>query len=173
MINDQQHQYGAVSRFFHWFTAILVLWQFAKFFDRINDGEHWVGETLVPYHINIGAFLLVLVIARMIWAFTQLSQRPVNPQAANLWSKLGHISLYGLLTVMPLLGICKMVGNGYGLKVFGCQLVERGTEIAWMAQLGELHSPVAWLLLLAIVGHIVMAVKHHLCGDKQLLRSMV
>ena len=173
MITDQKHQYGVISRFFHWFTAILVLWQFTKFFDRIADGEHWIGETLVPYHVNIGAFILAFVIARMIWAFTQLGQRPVNPEATSIWSKIGHIGLYGLLVAMPLLGMSYLVGNGYGLKVFGCQLIERGEKIDWLMQLGQLHSPVAWLLLIAIVGHVVMVIKHHVCGNKQLFRSMI
>lgn len=41
--------------------AVLVGWQFLKFFDRIAEGEHWVGQTLVPWHISIGTLFLLLI----------------------------------------------------------------------------------------------------------------
>lgn len=47
-MNDSKERYGALTRFFHWGMGLLIVWQFLKFFDRINDGEHWVGQTLVP-----------------------------------------------------------------------------------------------------------------------------
>lgn len=173
MINDQKHQYGILTKLFHWVTTLLVLWQFAKFFDRINDGEHWVGDNIASFHIAVGAILLVIAIARLLWVFTQLNHRPVNPQSSTVMSRLGHLALYGLMVLMPLLGMSYMVGNGYGLKIFGWQLVERADEIPLLINIGSLHSPLAWLLLVLIIGHIGMALKHHLCGDKKLIKSML
>ncbi len=45
--------------------ALLVFWQMLNFFDRIDDGEHWVGQVLVPWHGSIGALLLVLIVLRI------------------------------------------------------------------------------------------------------------
>lgn len=76
MTTDTHEGYGLVSKAFHWIMALLVGWQFLKFFDRIAEGEHWVGQTLVPWHISIGVLLLVMAAARFGWALNQRGQRP-------------------------------------------------------------------------------------------------
>ena len=43
-MNDTPNRYGVISRAFHWLMAVLILLQFMKFFDRISDGEHWIGR---------------------------------------------------------------------------------------------------------------------------------
>lgn len=73
---DTKERYGLITRVFHWGMAVLIVWQFLKFFDRINDGEHWVGETLVQWHGSIGIVLLLLVVLRMVWAWLQSNNRP-------------------------------------------------------------------------------------------------
>ena len=76
MSKDTPERYGGITRFLHWSMAFFVLWQGLKFFDRIGDGEHWVGETLVSWHVSIGSLLLLLVILRMIWAANQKRKSP-------------------------------------------------------------------------------------------------
>ena len=62
MTNDSKERYGSVSRIFHWGMAFLIVWQGLKFFDRINEGEHWVGQTLVPAtQISSGASQLLII----------------------------------------------------------------------------------------------------------------
>lgn len=173
MLSDKTHQYGSVSKLFHWLVTFVVAWQFAKFFDRVGGGEHWVADNIVSHHISIGAIFLLLVLARTVWAIMQRRNRPVNPQASNVWVTLGHVSLYVLMLLMPLLGIALMVGNGYGLSVYGWRIIERGEEIPFLIQLGRLHSPVAWLFLIAVLGHIGMAIKHHVANDEKVMRSML
>ena len=90
MYNDSKKRYGVISRLFHWGMAILIFWQGLKFFDRINDGEHWVGQTLVSWHVSIGTLLLVLVILRIIWAVKQKDSRPDQDPATVLLVKAGH-----------------------------------------------------------------------------------
>ncbi|MDN5843655.1 MAG: cytochrome b [Alcaligenaceae bacterium] len=161
-MSDTPERYGRTTRYFHWGMAVLFLWQFLKFFDRIDEGEHWVGQTLVPWHISVGTLLLVLGLYRVYWALKQRGHRPhVHGMLASL-ATIGHFMLYLVMVLLPIAGILLMVGNGYGLKAFGMQLVAKSeTEIAWMAGLGELHSPLAWLFLILVVGHIVAALYHH------------
>ena len=63
MIHDSRERYGALTKLLHWSMALLVFWQLLKFGDRIFDGEHWVGQTLVPWHISIGSLMLLLILA--------------------------------------------------------------------------------------------------------------
>lgn len=173
MLDDTRDRYGWVSRLFHWGMAILIGWQALKLFDRIADGEHWVGETLVPWHVSIGSLLLVLVVFRIFWAWRQRHRRPLQEPAMRIVVAAGHGLLYAAMVLMPLTGIFTMIGNGYGLKVFGLQLIARGEGIPWMASVGSLHSPVAWLLVVMIAGHAGIALLHHLVKKDGVLRRML
>lgn len=80
MKEDTPERYGTVSRIFHWAVAVLVAWQALKIFDRIDDGEHWVGQTLVPWHVCVGVLVLLLVIPRIAWALRNQGHRPPPPR---------------------------------------------------------------------------------------------
>lgn len=172
MLQDSPAKYGLVSRFFHWLMAILIFWQALKLGDRINDGEHWVGRTLVPWHISIGVTLLVLVVLRALWAWSQLDRRPAHEPATAFLVYGGHVLLYAGMLLMPITGLLYMIGNGYGIEVFGMQLIEQGGKSAWMATLGSLHAYFAWALLLLIAGHITMALYHGFVKRDDILRRM-
>lgn len=173
MSNDSKERYGRISRFFHWAMALLIGWQLLKFFDRIEDGEHWIGQTLVPWHVSIGTLLIALVVLRIVWAAKQHPNRPEHDPASALAVKTGHSLLYAGMVLLPLTGLFTMIGNGYGLKVFGIQLVARGgAEIPWMISLGSLHSPIAWIMLALIAGHIGMALLHHFVKKDGVLQRM-
>ena len=173
---DTPERYGTISRLLHWGMAVLVIWQVLKVFDRIDDGEHWVGQTLVPWHVSIGTLILLLVLIRIGWALRNRRQRPPAPQPPLLGfvARAGHVLLYVALVAMPVTGISLLVGNGFGLEAFGLQLIPRGEEIAWLAALGSnLHVPLAWLLIVLVVGHLGAALWHHFVRRDGVLRRML
>lgn len=176
MSSDSKEHYGTVSRWFHWGMALLVLWQALKVFDRIDDGEHWVGQTLASWHVSIGILILLLVVARIVWARRNRGNRPPAPPPPmlGLLATAGHFLLYAGMVLLPPTGIAIVIGNGYPLTVFGIELVSPGDEIPWLASLGgALHSPVAWLLLVMIVGHAGMALVHHFVKKDDTLKRML
>ena len=176
MSRDTKDRYGIVSRLLHWGMAVLVIWQVLKLFDRINDGQHWVGQVLVPWHISIGVLIGLLIIVRIAWTLRNRNNRPPAPPPPTLGmlARAGHIALYVCLVLMPLTGIAIMVGNGFGLEAFGIQLVAAGPEIEWLAVFGgAIHSPLAWLLVLLVIGHIVMALWHGLVRKDGVLQRML
>src|SRR5690554_3766776 len=142
MINDSRTRYGLISKIFHWAMALLIIWQLLKLGDRIAEGEHWIGQTLVPWHISVGTLLLVLIVLRIVWAVSQLSHRPRHDPATAFMVKAGHFLLYAAMLLLPITGVLTMIGNGYGLAPFGMELVAKGPEIPWAASLGSLHSPI-------------------------------
>ncbi|GAB3389194.1 cytochrome b [Azotobacter armeniacus] len=169
---DSAMRYGYITRFFHWLMALLIVQQFLKLGDRVSEGEHWLGETFGPWHTSIGALLLALVVLRLLWAGAQRQRRPL-PESLPLLVKAGHGLLYTCMLLMPVTGILYMLGKGYGLKLFGVQLVARsGVETGWLAALGSLHSPIAWLFLVLILGHVAAALFHHFVKDDDTLRRM-
>lgn len=172
-MSDTPERYGSLSRWFHWGMAILIVWQFLKIGDLINEGEHWIGQTLVPWHISIGFLILILGIVRVYWAIKQSAHRPKLSGPLEPLARIGHFLLYLVMLLLPVLGIFYMVGKGYGLKVFGMQLIARSeTGIAWMASVGSLHAPVAVLFLLLVIGHIGAAFYHHFILRDDTLKRM-
>ena len=170
---DSAVRYGSVSRLFHWGMAFLIGWQMLKFFDRIDEGEHWIGQTLVPAHVAIGTLLLALVMLRIAWASKQSDNRPKLEPTLAMPARVGHVLLYAGMALLPVTGILTLIGGGHGWTVFGIRLVAKGNEIPWMSSLGSLHSPIAWMLLVMIVGHIGMAFVHHVLRKDDVLRRMI
>jgi len=161
MIKDTPQKYGAVSRFLHWLMAFMVLAQFLKFGDRINDGEHWVGALVKSIHGSFGVIFMALVILRIVWALAQ-RDRPPYQGALAVFARLGHWALYACMVLMPLSGILRGVGKGRAVKVFGVEVwPASGVETPWMIAVGQWHSPVAWTLLVLVLGHVAMGVYHH------------
>lgn len=170
---DSTARYGSVSRLFHWGMAVLIGWQMLKFFDRIDEGEHWIGQTLVPAHVAIGTVLLALVMLRIVWALKQSGNRPTLGPILAAPAKVGHALLYAGMALLPITGVLAVIGGGHGWTVFGIHLVAKGDEIPWMSSIGSLHSPIAWMLLVVIVGHIGMAFVHHFVRNDDVLRRMI
>lgn len=173
-MHDSKERYGGITRLFHWGMGLLIIWQFMKFLDRINDGEHWIGENLASWHISIGSVLLVLIVLRIIWAATQKNNRPPQDPATALLVKAGHGLLYLGMLLLPITGVMIMVGNGYGWDPFGIELVAGSdNEIGWMATLGSVHSLIAWSLLILVIGHVGIALLHHFVKKDGVLRRML
>ncbi len=173
MRNDSPSHYGGTTRFLHWGMGLLILLQFLKLGDRIRDGEHWIGQTIVPWHISIGVLIFALAIVRLGWAMRQRPHRP-QPEASPVMVRLGHFLLYACMFLMPLTGLAAMLGGGYGLTVFGVDIVTKTeVEIPWLGAIGNLHSPIAWIFVVLVVGHIAAALFHHFVRRDQTLRRML
>ncbi|WP_137680848.1 cytochrome b [Aurantiacibacter suaedae] len=153
--------FGPVAKSLHWLAALLVGWQMLKFGDRIDDGEHWVGQTLVSWHISIGTLMLVLAVFWILHAFAVRKERPPYDASNALYVKAGHRLIFAALVLLPLTGILRMVGAGYPIEAFGIELYPAGDEIDWAASIGSVHSPLAWVFAALIVGHATMALFHH------------
>lgn len=174
MLNDNNQRYGVITRFFHWMMAVLVLQQFFKFADRINEGEHWLGDTFGPWHVSIGAVILILAVARFFWALKQKSQRPVNPGLDGMLARTAHRLMYLSMLVMPFLGALYIHGKGYAVKVFGYELISQpADEVPWALALGEWHSPFAFLLIFLVIAHNAGALYHHFIKKDAVLKRMM
>lgn len=171
-MKDTPERYGSISRLFHWLMAGLVGLQLLKLTGYINEGEHWIGDHVLPWHASVGALLLLLVLLRLGWVLRQRGQRPVQTGSMAAAARLVHFLLYVGLVLLPLTGMARLLGLGYGLKVFGLQLVApSGTETDWLIGFSQLHVPAVWLFTALIIGHTGAAlVKHFIVGDDTLRR---
>lgn len=163
-IFDKQHRYGAVSRLLHWGMALLFAAQF------LSAAAHWalprenaLRDTLWGYHTNLGITLFLLVLVRGCWGLVNLSRRPKHaPDAMGRAAVAGHLALYALMVIVPILKIIASAGGKRGLSYLGITIFPaREAVIAWTQALGEWHGTLAWVLGLLVVGHIAVAVIWH------------
>jgi cytochrome b561 len=173
VIEDSRERYGKVSMAFHWVMAGLIGWQLLKLGDRIAEGEHWIGQTLVPWHVSVGTLLLGLIVLRLLWVASQRRQRPAHDPATAWLVKGGHGLLFVGMLAMPVTGVLTMVGGGHGLTAFGIELIAKGEKVAWAGAVGGLHSPIAWALTALVIGHIGMALFHHFVRRDDTLRRII
>lgn len=160
MNSDTPQHYGRISRALHWSMAALLLLQFISALAHYAFEDSAFEALFWPWHKPLGFLLLVLLLLRLVWAFVQRAQRPppLNPGV-----RLGHLGLYLLLALVPVLGLLRQYGSGRGFEPFGLPLMRgfEGDKIDWMVDLGSLlHGELGWALLLLIFGHVLMVWWH-------------
>ncbi len=158
--SDSSTRYGTVTRFLHWGMALLILWQFLSAAARYFFEDTAIEAFFWPTHKPLGVLLLVLMVARLLWAVTHLKQRPPS---VNLLAKLGHVLLYLVVIAVPVLALLRQYGSGRAFEVFGIPIFSgfEGEKIRWMLDLGsDWHGELGWALLVLILGHMFMAWRH-------------
>lgn len=162
---DTPQRYGLVSRVLHWGMALLFLWQFAGMAVRLTVGRSPLTAVMVGSHAGIGTLLFLLLLLRAAWALGQRRRRP--PQGPGLGgraARLGHLALYALMLVVPLLALLRHYGSGRAFAPFGLPLLPGGRERieALMQPANLAHGLLAWLLLALVAGHVGMVLLHRL-----------
>lgn len=152
--------YNGGIKFFHWSMALIFIWQFAVIIANKIMGDTPTTEWMWATHKPLGLLLCLLLVARITWGVITLKKRPV---ATSYWSHLGHLVLYILMALIPVLALIRQYGSGRSLEVFGVTVFEgfEGEKIEWMVALGNwFHGEIGIVLGLLIIGHIAMAFGH-------------
>ncbi len=175
-LTDSTRSYGTVSRVLHWTMAALMLWQFGGMILKMVLGRVPVMGFWVGTHASVGTLLLLVLMIRAGWAFTQKTQRPpYDAGALGRAAMLGHYALYTLMFVIPFIALLRMAGSGKGVRLFGVQLQQpTGEEVSWMTAAGNaLHGNLAWVLLALIGGHVLMVLLHRYVWRDDVLNRMI
>lgn len=160
---DSEHVYGVISRRLHWAMALLFAWQFLGMLIKLAIGRSPLTAFLVGTHRPVGLLLLVLCLLRIFWALANAKRRPAYAATrGGQLARLGHLTLYALMLLIPSLALLRQFGSGKAFSAFGIQLTQdTGIEIAWMVAPADLlHGLLAWCLLALIAGHVLMVLVH-------------
>jgi cytochrome b561 len=173
-LRDDGLRYGLVTRLLHWGMALMFAWQFTGMALRMALGRQPLVAFFVGTHGAIGATLMALAALRALWGLYNLKHRPPQEHGLlGLAARLGHLALYGLMLLVPLLALLRAHGSGRGLTVFGLPIVPGASEkVDWMVNAGNAaHGLLAWCLLGLVAGHIAMVIIHrHVWKDDVLHR---
>ena len=175
---NSKARYGAVSQSLHWLTAILVVCGFllGQFGDVLPKGPARDGGLLI--HMTLGQCVVALLLVRLLWR--QVSPPP--PLEATpfggllaLAARASHFTLYGLLLVVPLLGMIVQLKRGNALPVFAVWQVQSPWPVDRNLERSilSLHGTLADALLILAGLHASAALMHHwLWRDRTLSRML-
>ena len=177
MVRNTAVAWGSIAKTFHWLIAGLILGQFVL---------GWLAEVwrlsptkldLFVWHKSFGMVILVLALLRLSWRL--LNRPPSMPPGMPVWEQqaahASHLTLYGLMIVMPLSGWIINAAANIPFSVFWVvpvpDLVAPSKSLQKTAEF--VHLGLFWMFALAVGLHVSAALRHHfLLGDEVLVRML-
>lgn len=155
-----EHGFPFIARLLHWSTAVLVLALFAVGIAMTSLGTGRWAAALHTLHKTVGVFLFVLVALRLGY---RVVARLRGRWARAAGGRVIHRVLYGLLLVVPLLGLA-------GVSDFGGRTIYGGIELPaiWPEGAGHAdalfrsHAVLAFLLVGLVTVHICLALDEYI-----------
>jgi cytochrome b561 len=167
-------KFTALSRMFHWLTAILIFAALLIGFTMVN----WLAgyATLRVIHMSIGILVLIVVVLRIV---NRLRHHPPawpptvgrREGKAVIWLER---ALYALILAQPLVGWAMVSATGKPVRVFGVLSLPRIApfNIDVYSVLRETHSILAYLLVVVIAAHVSLVLAHTTVLRDGMLRRM-
>jgi cytochrome b561 len=182
MTNIEKQDYGPVAKTLHWVTVLLVVtaWTLGIFGDEFPKGS--ARDTGLLTHIWVGLTILVLACVRIPWRIANPPPKVVSNEFGRWlveWtdpaSRLMHYALYGLLVVVPAVGIAVQFAQGHSLPLFGLGSIPSPwvADKAFAHGLKEVHEILANLLVALAIFHMAAALVHHIVFGDSTLRRML
>ena len=176
-LHDTKDAYGGVAIATHWLLAAVVI---ALLATGVVAGELLEGElrkaVLAP-HKAAGVAVLAVVAVMGLWRATQRERPgavPGTPPREALLRKAMHAFLILATVALSASGIVMAVFKGKAIDVFNLFVIPAQAETPWLAGMAhEVHVVGGWILLIAVVGHAAVAVKHHLVDHDATFTRMV
>ena len=183
MLRNTETSYGSMHRAFHWIMAIMIICmifvgRYIHGLDADNPAEAPTKMALGALHKATGMVLLLLVALRTLWVFS--GPRPGLPDSVPRWQRIAakslHHTFYLLMFAIPISGYvmsshAQKPVSIYGLfelpMLFDVQNFDKAKAVF------EIHETLAGILLVLIVAHLVIALKHHFYDKDTILRRML
>jgi cytochrome b561 len=176
MTTTTSQRFSIPSIAMHWlvvlvFIGIYIAVNLIDVFPKGSDSRQ-LAKNL---HFSLGLLVFGLFWLRVV--FRLLGNTPAIVPAPPIWqeklAKLGHLALYAIMVLMPLLGWAALSASGKPIPFFGLELPallapdkELGRSIM---NLHELGGNLAYFL---IGGHALAALYHHYFMKDNTLRRM-
>jgi cytochrome b561 len=169
--------YGTVARLLHWIMAIMILIMIPVGLIMTQEGlARPTQDALFILHKNLGALLLVLIVARLAWRLA-VPPPPLPetlPPIQQTVSKLVHWGLYLFIFVMAASGYARVRLGGFPIEYLDAMgvppLLPENEPAAEVAK--SIHATAKFGLAGLIVLHIGAAIYHALVVRDDVFRRM-
>jgi len=172
MLRNAPDRYGAVTKTFHWLTAVLIVAVIPL--GVLADGAPYDTNAdlarkvwLFSAHKTVGVTIFATALLRILWALTQTKPAPLHPdrKTETLLANTVHWLLYGSLVLVPLTGwITHAAQTGFAPIWWSLgqslPFVPKSQSLA--SSTATLHMIFERVMALSIALHILGALKHRL-----------
>jgi len=145
--------------------ALLIAVQFLTIFYVFIQGDDAPALlTVIQTHHASGMLIFLLLMTRIVVRY--VSHSPILPtehfsKGERHIAKIGHVALYILMFTMPLTGYIIMDASPYNAHFYTYTMPDIFVADELIMDKGALlHGLGAWIIGLAILGHISMAIWH-------------
>ena len=176
-IKNTPDRYGTVARYLHWSIAVgvAIMLIIGFFHGYITDKA--LRSTFMRFHMSLGILILVLMLARLLWALTNHKPQPLPniPRWQQIASKAAHGLLYVLLILMPISGWVMVNAHGGSPGFFGLFNLPTiaPANKAFGSFMSDVHSFLAWAIIVVVAVHLIAIIKHLVVDKHNLLKRMV
>jgi cytochrome b561 len=169
--------YTLVARTLHWVTAALILILVPS---GIVIAEGWGGglqDVLYNAHRSVGALLIPIVVARLIYRRARPPAPLPNevPAIQRIAAEVTHAALYILLVAQPLAGWMATSAYPAPITLFGRLKLPPiwVADRAFSEQLFAVHRMAGIILACLVVAHFLAALYHQLVRKDRVLMRMI
>ena len=166
-------QYSWLTKFFHWFTLLLLIAQIPMGFILVRLDFSDLRITIENVHVIVGISIFYITLFRLIYKFFSKSPK-LMPEAffgQNLIAKLNHFALYVALLTITTSGILKKLFNGEKLNFFIFKLrIQDNFDLA--DQFYNVHVISNYTLIVLISLHIFAVLFHQIFLKENILKRM-
>ena len=169
--------YTMTARVLHWLTAFFIL---AMMPLGVVIANEWGGarqESLYDLHRSLGALLILIVVARLIWRWMH-PPLPLPDDIAAIQRFAAHVThwgLYALLIVQPFCGWIATSAYRAPIPVFGLFDLPPiwPEDRTFSEQLFFVHSLIGAAIVGLAAAHIGAALYHHFVRKDRVLMRMI
>lgn len=175
--SNSEARYSFASITMHWltmlaFVGIYAAINLADVFPKGSDGRQ-IAKNI---HFSLGLLVFGLVWLRIV--FRVLGSIPAIVPTPPAWqeelAKFGHLALYVLMVLMPLVGWAALSARGKPISFFGWELhALMAQNEALGRSIRSIHELGGNLGYLLIAGHALAALYHHYFMKDNTLRRML
>ena len=183
MLTNTESTYGTLHRALHWLMALMVIGMigvgmYIHDLDPNIPAEASVKMQLGGLHKATGMVILMLVALRLAWVLA--NGTPGLPGTVPRWqrivAKATHHTMYLLMFAMPISGYVMSSYAARPVSVYGLFEIPplfRDKNLDMAKAVFEVHETLATILIVLIVLHVAVALKHHFVDKDNILRRML
>ncbi len=166
----------------HWLIAFTMIGLLASGVYMVENEDY----SIYGIHKSIGVFIVIFALWRVIWrvrnGWPSTLGNP-SPMMHGLAKAVHYLLIIGTV-LLPLSGFVMSSMGGYGVAVFGLELVAANPDPANPQEMiaingalagfaHSLHQLAGNLLIAGVLLHLLGAIKHHLLDKDGTLRRML
>ncbi|WP_118183964.1 cytochrome b [Paraburkholderia phosphatilytica] len=170
-------RYDGVARTLHWAIVMLIVAQFLLGWTMPDIHRNTTPDGLIAWHLTVGATIVVAMALRVLWRVTHRPPPPPDdlPVPLSVLSRATHLLLYAALVAVPVLGWINASSRGWKVALPGGvglpALSASGSSFGH--SMGDVHSLLAWVLLVLIGLHVAAALFHRFVLRDRTMQRML